>query len=541
MKTMRIDRRSFLKVSALGGGGALISLYVKPAAAQFGPQAPPEPNNYIKIAANGTVTIMAKNPDLGQGVKTMLPMLIAEELDADWKRVKVEQTDFDDKKYAGQIAGGSTATPTNWTPMRQVGAAGRAMLITAAAQTWNVPESEITTDSGKVIHKASNRSLDYGALASKLPGIKPPALNTLKLKDPSEYKIIGHTQQGRDTHAIATGQPIFAIDMVLPGMLYAAYQKCPVFGGKVVSANLDEIKKMPGVRDAFIVERPVPQENVLPGDPGLESGIAIVADTWWQAQTARKKLQVTWDEGKYANQSTAEFAQRAEQLSKEKPQQTLRHDGDPDGALASAAKVVEGAYSYPLIAHAPLEPQNCTAHYQNGKCEIWTNSQIPQGGRSLSARALGIEDKDVTLHMVRGGGGFGRRLTNDYMVEAAYISKLVGAPVKLLWSREDDFAHDYYRPGGFQFLKAGLDNSGKLVAWRNHFVAYGHFDPDKGQVHFANAAAMGPTEFPQRFVPNYTLQVSAMELGKKTGALRAPGSNSFAFVIQSFIDEVAHA
>jgi len=537
VKTMRIDRRSFLKVSALGGGGAVLALYVKPAAAQFGPAAPPEPNNYIKIAADGTVTIIAKNPDLGQGVKTMLPMLIAEELDADWKKVKVEQADFDDKKYAGQIAGGSTATPTNWTPMRQVGAGGRAMLIMAAAQTWNVPESEITTDSGKVLHKASNRSMDYGQLASKLPGIKPPALNTLKLKDPSEYKIIGHTQQGRDTKAIATGQPIFAIDIVRPGMLYAVFQKCPVFGGKVKSANLDEIKTMPGVRQAFVVERPVPEGNILPGDPGLENGIAILADTWWQAQTARKKLQVTWDEGKWGTpeQSSTVFAQKAEQISKEPPQNTLRKDGDAEGALTSAAKVVEAAYSYPFISHAPLEPQNCTADFSDGKLTLWTNSQIPGNARRLAAEACGIQQSDVTLHMIHGGGGFGRRLTNDYAVEAAYISKQAGKPVKLLWAREDDMTHDYYRPGGFQFLKAGVDNNGKLVAWRNHFVTYGEGERT------VTAGAMGPTEFPQRFIPNYALHQSTMPLGIRTGALRAPSSNAFAFVIQSFIDEMAHA
>jgi isoquinoline 1-oxidoreductase beta subunit len=537
MKKMSIDRRSFLKVSALGGGGALLALYVKPAVAQFGPQVPALPSNYIKIAADGTVTIMAKNPDLGQGVKTMLPMLIADELDADWKKVKVEQTDFDDTKYAGQIAGGSTATPTNWGPMRQVGAAGRAMLITAAAQTWNVPETEITTDSGKVVHQASNRSMDYGQLASKLDSLKPPALNTVKLKDPKDYKIIGHTQQGRDTHAIATGQPIFAIDMTRPGMLFAAYEKCGVFGGKVKSANLDEIKQMPGVRDAFIVERPVPNENVLPGDPGLENGIAIVADTWWQAQTARKKLQVTWDEGKWGtpDQTSTVFQQKADEFSKGSPQRTIRKDGDAEGTLKSAAKVVEGAYSYPFIAHAPLEPQGCTAEFENGKLTLWTNSQIPGNARRLAAEACGIQQSDVTLHMLHGGGGFGRRLTNDYAVEAAYISKHVGKPVKLLWSREDDMAHDYYRPGGFQYLKAGLDNSGKVVAWRNHFVSYGEGE------RFASAAAMGPTEFPQRFVPNYELHTSVMPLGIRTGSLRAPSSNAFAFVIQSFIDELAHA
>src|SRR5215469_78461 len=364
MKNMRIDRRSFLRVSALAGGGVLIGLNVDPKvyAQGFGaPPAPPNPNNYIKIAADGTITIMAKNPEVGQGVRTMLPMLIAEELDVAWKDVKIEQTDFDDTKYAGQIAGGSTATPQNFMPMRQVGAAGRAMVITAAAQTWNVPASELTTDSGKVYHKASNRSIGYGELASKLPSIQPPAMNTLKLKDPKDFKIIGVTQPQRDLKAIVTGKPLFSIDVTLPGMLYASFEKCGVFGGKVATHNLDEIKKMPGVKDAFVVERPDITTPVLPGDPGLENGIAIVAETWWQAQTARKKLQVTWNEGPRNTQSSVDFAQRAQQLSKEAPQQTVRTDGDIDAGFKSAVKTVEAAYSYPFISHAPLEPQNCTA------------------------------------------------------------------------------------------------------------------------------------------------------------------------------------
>ena len=543
---MRIDRRSFLKVTAASGGGLLLGLYSQPKASAQGrgpAPAPPDPHVYIKIAPDGTTTIIAKNPEVGTGVKTMLPMLIAEELDVDWNKVKIEQTDFDDTKYFGQFTGGSLATPQNWVPMRQAGAAGRALLIKAAAQTWNVPESECSTSVGRVLHKASNRSLGYGELVDKALAMPMPDLKSLTYKDPKNYTIIGKSQRQRELPNIVTGKPIFAIDMTRPGMLFGVYQKCPVFGGKVVSANLEEIKKMPGVRHAFVVDRPDITDPVLPGDPGLESGIAIVADTWWQANTARKKLQITWNEGKYAvpEQSSTYFVQHADELSKQKPQQTIRADGDVDAALASAAKVVEGAYSYPFISHAPLEPQNCTAHFENGKCEIWSNSQIPQGGRSLSARALGIEDKDVTIHLVRGGGGFGRRLTNDYMVEAAYISKQAGVPVKLLWSREDDMAHDYYRPGGFQYLKAGLDKNGKIVAWRNHFVSFGHFDSDKGQARFVNAAAMGPTEFPQRFVPNYALVASVMPLGIRTGALRAPGSNSFAFVIQSFIDELAHA
>ena len=542
---MRINRRSFLKASAASGGGLLVGLYFQPKASAQGrggpAPAPPDPHVYVKIAADGTTTIMAKNPEVGQGVKTMLPMLIADELDVEWKSVKIEQTDFDDTKYAAQFAGGSFATPQNWLPMRQVGAAGRALLIKAAAQTWSVPETECSTKAGRVIHSASNRSLGYGELADKAWALPMPDLRSLKFKDPKDYTIIGKPQMQRELPNIVTGKPVFGIDQTLPGMLYACYEKCGVFGGKVVSANLDEIKKMPGVRHAFVVERPDITDPVIPNDPGLESGIAIVADTWWQAQQARKKLQVTWNEGPRASQSSVSYAQQADQLSKQKPQKTIRADGDAEGTLASAAKVVEGAYSYPFISHAPLEPQNCTAHFKDGKCEIWTNSQIPQGGRGLSAKALEIPEKDVTLHMVRGGGGFGRRLTNDYMVEAAYISKTAGVPVKLLWSREDDMAHDYYRPGGYQYLKAGLDGSGKVVAWRNHFVSYGNYDAQKDQAQFANAAAMGPTEFPQRFIPNYALQTSLIPLGIRTGALRAPSSNAFAFVIQSFIDELAHA
>ncbi len=534
-----IDRRSFLRVSAAGAGGVLIGVYLEPELEAQGrggpPPPPPDPHTYVRIATDGTVTIMAKNPEIGQGIKTMLPMLIADEMDADWKMVKIEQADFDDKKYAGQVAGGSTATPTNWIPMRQAGAAARAMLITAAAQTWNVPEAECATSANKVYHKSSNRSLGYGELAGRMVALPMPALNTLKMKDPADYKIIGVPQTQRETPNIVTGKPIFGIDVTVPNMAYAVFERCGVFGGKVRSANLDEVKKLPGVKTAFVVTRPDITDAVLPGDPGLESGIAIVADTWWAAQSARRKLVVDWDEGSRVSGSSTAYAAKAGELHKAGAQRTIRKDGDPDAAMASAAKTVEAAYSYPFISHSPLEPQNCTADFRNGKCEIWSNTQTPGSGRRLAAQALGIQESDMTLHMVRAGGGFGRRLTNDYLVQAAYISKEAGMPVKLVWSREDDMTHDYYRPGGFQYLKGGLDGNGKLVAWHNHFISYG--DGDR----FVSAGAMGPTEFPQRFIPNYSLQASVQPLVVRTGSLRAPSSNAFAFVIQSFIDELAHA
>lgn len=532
------NRRSFLKVSAFGAGGVLIGLQMEPEAKAQGrgaPMAPPDPHAYIKVAPDGTVTIMAKNPEVGQGIRTMLPMLIAEELDVDWKSVKIEQTDFDDKKYAAQSAGGSTGTPNNWTPMRQVGAAGRAMFITAAAQTWNVPETDCTTASGRVVHQASNRSVGYGELAAKVATLPAPAPASLKFKDPKDYKIIGHSQPGTDVGAIVTGKPIFNMDVTVPGMLYAVYEKCGVFGGKVVTSNIEEIKKLHGVKNAFVIERPDVTDTVLPGEPGLENGIAILAETWWHAQSARKQLKVQWNEGPRAQYSSVAYAQKADELSKQPPQREIRKDGDPEGTIKGAAKVLEAAYSYPFIAHAPLEPQNCTAHFKDGKVEIWTNSQTPGNGRRMVMQTLGLKDNEITVHMVRGGGGFGRRLYNDYMVEAAFISKQAGVPVKLVWSREDDMTHDYYRPGGFQHLKAGLDASGKIVAWQNHFISYGEGDK------FVASGAMGPTEFPQRFIPNYSLHASVMPLGIRTGALRAPSSNAFAFVIQSFIDELAHA
>ncbi len=531
-----LSRRAFVQVSVIAGGGLLIAARTEGLGALAQRGADFTPNAFITITPDNIVTIIAKNPEVGQGVKTSMPMLVAEELGVDWQNVRLQQADLDPAKYGPQNAGGSTGTPTNWEPLRRAGAAGRHMLIAAAAQTWNVPAAELTASAGRVHHAASSRSLTYGELATKAAALAPPDLRTVALKDPRDYTIIGKATPGVDVKAITMGKPIFSIDFTVPGMLYAVFEKCPVFGGKVAGANLAVIKAQPGVKHAFIVEG---------GDDltSLLGGVAIVADSWWQAESARKKLVVTWNEGATASQSSAGFAARAVELSKQKPAFIVGRDGDPEAALASAAKTVEGAYSYPFISHAPLEPQNCTARWHGGRLELWSPSQTPQRGRDMLKQLFNLRDEDITQHMLQAGGGFGRRLSNDYAVEVAHISKQIGgAPVKLLWTREDDMRHDFYRPGGFHFLKGGVDAAGKVTAWHGHFVSYGPMAPPANAPNtFSQSANIPATEFPSGFVPNFAIEATLIPLGVPTGALRAPRSNAVAWVYQSFIDELATA
>lgn len=527
---MRATRRFFLTVSA-GAAGALV-LEAQPqqrGGRGGGARLPVSPVSFISIAPSGMVTLVAKNPEMGQGIKTALPMIIAEELDVDWKMVSLVQADLDETKYGSQSAGGSRSTPNNWDLLRRVGAAGRMMLVAAAAAQWGVPAAELSTELGRVMHKATGRTAGYGELAGMALRMPPPDLAKVPLKNPAAFRLIGKSLPIVDQPGMVTGKPIYSIDFKLPGMLFAVYEKCPVFNGKAVSANLDAVRALPGVKHVFLIEGN--------GDVNsLASGVAIVATRWWYANEARKKLTVTWDEGPNAAHSSTGYAAKAAELFTQKPAFAVRMDGNVETALAGAAKKVEAKYTFPFISHAQLEPGNCTAKFSEGKLEVWAPSQTPGRGQQMAAQALGLKPTDVTVHQMRTGGGFGRRLANDYVVEAATIAKLIpGVPVKLLWTREDDFRHDFYRPAGFQHMRGGVDAAGKLVAWHDHFVSFGEGDK------FVSSSNIAPGEFPAQFVSDFGVEATLIPTGVPTGPLRAPRSNSLAWVIHSFLDELAHA
>ncbi len=538
-----VSRRAFLTVTAAAGGGMLLALSIPEAAdaavSTKKSAAETHPNEaminaYVTISPDNQITIMSKVPEIGQGIKTSLPMVIAEELDADWNTVHIVQAPLDPKLYGAQFAGGSFSTPLNYDPLRRAGAAARAMLISAAAIRWKIPVADISTNQGKVIAK-DGRSLTYGQLAAEAARVVPPDLKTVALKIPTNFSIVGKSIGGIDSPKVVTGQPLFGIDVNVPGMRYAVFQKCPVFGGKVVSANVDEVKALPGILNVFVIAPEGPTGLPDGMAMGMQSGVAIVAGSWWQANKALESLKVVWDVGPVASLSSAGFAAKAQELSTQTPHKVIRKDGDAKTALAGAAKVVEAAYSYPFVAHSPLEPMNSTASFVDGKLEMWSPTQNPGAGKSLCAKLLGIPDDAVTIHMTRCGGGFGRRLGSDFMAEAAMIAKLQGEPVKLVWNRNQDLQHEFYRPGGFHYFKAGLDAQNQLIAFTDHYVGY----ENNGRA--SNSADLAAGEFPAKYVKNLELATSTMQLGVPTGPMRAPGSNAHAFVFQSFLDEVAHA
>ncbi|MGN6365927.1 molybdopterin cofactor-binding domain-containing protein [Asticcacaulis taihuensis] len=516
---METTRRLFLQAGAGIGGGLMLGFGFARA------EGAKALTDYVSIAPDGVITIMAKNPEIGQGAKTMLPILIAEELDADWTKVRIETAPSDEARYGAQFAGGSMTTTMNWEPMRQVGAAARWLLIEAAARKLSARHDAFTTAKGQVVHE-SGKTSTYGELAGDAAKLTPPAADSLKLKDPKDFKLIGQSQSGYDSPKIVRGEPIFGIDMTLPGMVYAVYVKSPVYGARLQACDLTAAKAMPGVTDVFI----------LKGTDwhGLQDGIAILAKSWWYAQNARTALEPVWDDAVGAPHDSAIYLEKAKALVKGTGE-VKQQSGDIDAALKSAAKMVDAFYDVPFLAHVPMEPQNCTARVTASGVEIWAPTQVPNDGKALVGKTLGVPPETVNVHMRRAGGGFGRRLENDYMAEVAAIAQKAGKPVKLVWSREDDVAHDFFRPGCYHNLRAGVDAAGKLTAYACHSVTFSR----DGQV--AQGAGIDGNAFAPLVTPNFRLEQSLIETTIPTGYLRAPSSNALAFVHESFWDEIAHA
>lgn len=524
-----MDRRSFLKVSALAGGGIALQVLWPASAATNTRHAL---SVWVSIDSDGIVTLASKNPEIGQGIKTALPMLVAEELDCDWSRVHVEQSPLNPAVYGPQRAGGSMATPLHWLPLRQAGAVARQMLLTAAAVRANVPVAELDTESGLVLHRPSGRRWTYGELAAEAARQVPPDPTTVKLKSPDRFRLVGRPQRGVDTPKIVRGEPLFGIDVRLPGMLHAVFESAPAHGGRLVRANLEAARAVPGVVAVLTLEG-------NGGPDALVDGVAIVAHGHWQAEQARRRLDIVWDLSAARGHGSADYAAQARQWFDAPGDGTgmdLRVDGDVDATLSTASRRLTARYDYPFLAHAPLEPQNTTAVYRDGHLEVWTPSQNAQSGVGLIAQHLGIPADRQTVHYTRSGGGFGRRLMCDYMVQAAAIAKaLPGRPVQLLWSREEDFKRDFFRPAGWHELEAGLDASGRLIALRDRFVTFGK----DGKT--ARGAGLDPQHFPAGLLDHLHYRQHLLPTVIPTGFLRAPSSNALCFVFQGFLDEVAVA
>jgi isoquinoline 1-oxidoreductase beta subunit len=543
-----LSRRDFLRSTSLAGVGLALSFNLTH---RLPSDASPEengfsPNAFLSIAPDGEIRLVVAHSEMGQGVRTTLSMILAEELDADWPSVKIEQADCD-PKYGDMTTGGSMSIRSSWDPLRKAGASARDMLITAAAEMWQVPKSECsTTGTNFVEHKKSSRKLSYGALSTKAAAVPVP--KDVPLKDPKDYRIVGTPQKRIDGRHIVVGEAHYGIDTKVPGMLFAVVARPPVTGGKVKHFDATKALAVPGVRKVF--EVPASELPPLFGEERKENsghqhylwgGIAVVADSTWQAIAGRKALTIEWDNGPGANESSATQNVQLTELLKS-PGKELKKIGDPDKVFSEAPKKIEAQYDTPFLAHMPIEPVNCTASVADGKCEVWAPTQNPNALAVALASVLGLPQSALTIHITLIGGGFGRRLCIDYGVEAALISRAANTPVKVIWTRDDDIKHDYYRPISRHHMQAGLDANGNVTAWLHHIAAastdstfLGGDLPDTGGTEIAG------TGLPNGSVPNYFLQQSFLHTSLRRGYWRAVDMNWNHFAVQSFIDEIAAA
>jgi isoquinoline 1-oxidoreductase beta subunit len=531
---IKVSRRDFLKNGTLVGGGLLLGFFL-PLRGSFSEtatqkEAPIVPNAFIHIGTDDTVTIIVNHSEMGQGVYTSLPMLVAEELEADWTKIKVAPAPVDPvynhTAFGIQMTGGSTSVWSEYDRLREVGAAAREMLIAAAAAMWKVDKTGCRAEKGKVIHR-TGKSLTFGQLADKSSAMPVP--KTVKLKDPSKFRIIGKPTRRLDAPEKTDGKAVFGLDVNVPGMLTAVIARPPVFGGKVVSFEADKAKTIPGVK--VVVQVP--------------SGVAVVATGFWAAQKGREALKIVWDEGELARLSTAGMREEFAKLA-QSPGFVARKEGDPEQALAKAARRLSAEYEVPYLAHATMETLNCLVDLRDGGCEIWTGTQFQTIDRDAAAAAAGLKPEHVKIHTTYLGGGFGRRANprSDFVVEAVEVAKVVKKPVKVIWSREDDIMGGYYRPMWYDRLAAGLDEGGKLVAWLHTIVGQSiiagtPFEQAMAKNGIDDASVEGAKDIPYK-IPNLLVDLHSPKIGVPVLWWRSVGHSHTAFVVESFIDELAH-
>jgi isoquinoline 1-oxidoreductase beta subunit len=522
--TRKLNRRSFFQAGATAAGGLMIGFYLperSPLAAQAAAAAPSKLNAFVRIGADDSVTLMIHKSEMGQGTVTSLSMLLAEELECNWSKIRTEFPGVEPAFAAGGMMGayGSLSIRTSWQPLRQAGAQAREMLIAAAAQKWGVDKSQCKADNGSILNTATNAKLTYGSLADA--AAKLPVPTAVKLKDPAQYRLIGTSMKRLDTVSKVSGKAMFGLDVKRPGMLYASLERCPVFGGKVASFDASKAKAVPGVK------------NVVQ----ISNGVAVLADNTWAAMEGRKALTIQWDEGARANTSSASLRQMFMDLAA-KPGAVARNTGDADAALAGAATKIEAVYEAPYLSHAPMEPLNCVAHVTADHCEVWAGTQIQSVAQQTAAGITKLPADKIDIHTQYLGGGFGRRGGADFIGEAVEIAKAVtGTPVKLTWTREDDLQHDTYRPASYTKFTAGLDSGGWPVAFTGR-VACPSFGGLRNGVDSTGVEGIVSITYD---IPNTHIEYHPPDAGIPVSYWRSVGFSQNCFFMESFLDEMAAA
>jgi isoquinoline 1-oxidoreductase subunit beta len=522
-----VSRRTLLKGSLAVGAGLTLGFALPRPGARAQTAGVFAPNQWIRIDRDGLVTIVNSVPEMGQGSLTTTPMIIADELDAELDKVRVEQAPANPPLYKNPVTGtqsygGSRGVRDHIAMWRKAAAAAREMLKQAAANEWGVPLESVDTEAGAVIHRSTSRRLGYGQLVDKAQQLPVP--QNPPLKTPDQFRYMGKSVKRRDTPDKVTGRAIYGMDVTVPGMLVASIERCPVFGGKVKSVDAAAARAVKGVRQVVQVS----------------NGVAVVADGFWPALQGRRALKVEWDEGPVAQVSSAFIATEYEKAAKQ-PGQVARNDGDAERVLAAGGRVHEAAYQVPFLEHACMEPMNATAHVTSDACVVWAPTQNPGGTQATAARLTGFPPEKVTVHTTLLGGGFGRRGEVDFIVDAVEVAKAVGAPVKVMWTREDDITHGFYRPATYNLFRAALDANGMPAAWFTRMIGPGILiQKGRAQAGTIDAAAVEAVRNMPYDVPNLRVEWTNKDFGIPLGFWRSVGPSQNGFIIESFVDELAH-